>query len=148
MKHIISKMLEYSEIVDGILIGTNKCCRMHLDVMLKKKGVTADISLEETVLDRPLGVDVYVWIPVKDHTAPTAGQLDFGADALAKLVAQKRKIYVHCKNGHGRAPTMVAAYLIRKGMSAGEAIELIASKRPTIHIEDTQRAALREFEKK
>lgn len=141
-------MLEYNDIVDGIFIGTNKCCRMHLDAMLKKEGVTADVSLEETILDRPLGVEMYVWIPVKDHAAPTTDQLDFGANALQKLVSQQKKIYVHCKNGHGRAPTLVAAYLIQKGMSAYDAEALIKRKRPTIHLEDVQRAALREFEKK
>jgi protein-tyrosine phosphatase len=147
MRHIVAKTLEYNEIIDGIFIGTNKCCRMHLDALLKKGGVTADMSLEETVVDRPLGVEVYVWIPVKAHTAPTQRQLDFGADALKKLVEQKSKIYVHCKNGHGRAPTMVAAYLIRKGMSADDAEALIKSKRPSIHIEGAQREALRTFEK-
>lgn len=146
MKHFVAKMLEYNEIVDGLYIGTNKCCRMHLDKTLKKEGVTADVSLEETIVDRPLGVDIYVWIPVTDHTAPTQDQLDFGADVLTKLISQKRRVYVHCKNGHGRAPTLVAAYLIHKGMSVNEAEALIKSKRPTIHIEDAQRAALKEFQ--
>jgi len=54
---------------------------------------------------------------------------------------------VHCQHGHGRAPTLVAAYLISKGNSVEEAISLIASKRSTIHINDKQKEALILFEK-
>ncbi|MBI5023033.1 MAG: dual specificity protein phosphatase family protein [Candidatus Magasanikbacteria bacterium] len=64
---------------------------------------------------------------------------------LEKLVSLKKKIYVHCKNGHGRAPTLVAAYLIRQGKSPDKAITFIKAKRPSIHLEDVQRQALVEF---
>ena len=62
-----------------------------------------------------------------------------------KLVTQDRKVYVHCKNGHGRAPTLVASYLIRKGKNAEEAEAFIKSKRPSVHLDDIQREALQEF---
>ena len=62
------------------------------------------------------------------------------------MVALGKKVYVHCKNGHGRAPTLVAAYLIREhGKSVDEALEIIKAGRPTIHIEDVQREALQVF---
>jgi len=57
----------------------------------------------------------------------------------------KKKVYVHCQNGHGRAPTLVAAYLIRQGKTPMEAIEFIKSKRPTIHLEEVQISALETF---
>ena len=71
--------------------------------------------------------------------------MQFGADALQKLVKMKKKMYVHCKNGHGRAPTMVAAYLISQGKSVDEALALIKKKRPSIHIEKVQKKALQTF---
>lgn len=139
---------EYNYIADGIYIGTNQCCQTHLDEMLKKEGVTVDISLEKGRIDAPFGVEFYIWIPIENHTAPTQEQLDFGVSVLEKLIAMKKKIYVHCQNGHGRAPTLVAAYYIKQGKSVNEAIELIKEKRPTIHIEDIQRKALEEYHKK
>ncbi len=142
------KQLEYNYIADGIYIGTNKCCQTHFDEKLKREGIEADISLEEEHVDAPFGVAFYVWIPVKDHIAPTHDQFDFGVSTLEKLVSLKKKIYVHCQNGHGRAPTMVAAYFIKKGKSPDEAIEFIKAKRPSIHLEDTQREALVEFSKR
>lgn len=141
------KQLEYNYITDGIFIGTNQCCQTHFDEELKQKGIEADISLEEERIDAPFGVQFYIWIPIKNNAAPTQEQLDFGVSTLEKFVAMKKKIYVHCKNGHGRAPTLVAAYLIKDGKSVDEALDLIKTKRPSIHLEDVQREALIMFSK-
>lgn len=145
--HPKTPTLEYNYITDGIYIGTNQCCVMGLVDVLKKEGITADISLEEDRLDAPFGVDMYVWIPVVDKMAPTQDQLSFGAESIEKLVSQSRKIYVHCKNGHGRAPTLVSAYLIRKGYEPAKAIEFVASKRPSVHLHKPQADALEEYHK-
>ena len=147
INHPQIKELEYNHITDGIYIGTNQCCQTHFDERLKKEGITADISLEEDRLDAPFGVDFYIWIPVKNHTAPKPDQLEFGVLVLKKLISMQKKVYVHCKNGHGRAPTLVAAYLIKKGKTPEEAEGLIKTKRPSIHLEDVQRQALGDFSK-
>ena len=142
--HPAAKTLEFNYITNGIYIGTNQCCQTHFDEKLRKIDITADISLEERI-DTPFGVDFYIWIPIKNHTAPVQDQLDFGVSVLEKLVSMKKKVYVHCQNGHGRAPTLVAAYLIRQGKTPMEAIEFIKSKRPTIHLEEVQISALETF---
>lgn len=139
------KKLDFNYIADGIYIGTNQCCQTHFDENLKKEGVSADISLEEDRLDAPFGVEFYVWIPVKNHAVPTKDQLEFGVSVLEKIVAMKKKVYVHCQNGHGRAPTLVAAYLIKQGKTVDEAVQLIKSKRPVIHLENVQIKTLKEF---
>lgn len=146
--HPQNKKLDYNFIADGIYIGTNQCCQTHFDEELKKLGITADISLEEERLDAPFGVDFYTWIPVKNHLPPNQDQMEFGVSTLEKLVAMKKKVYVHCKNGHGRAPTLVSAYLIRKGKSPEEAEAFIKLKRPTMHLEEIQREALKSFSRK
>ncbi len=145
MNHIFKKGLNYNHIADGIYIGTNQCCQTHFDELLLKDGISADISLEEDRVDAPFGVDFYIWIPVKDHAAPTPNQLEFGVSVLEKIVAMGKKVYVHCKNGHGRAPTLVAAYLIKNGKSFEEAIALIKSKRPSVHFGEAQKKALQDF---
>jgi len=140
--------LDFNYIVDGIYIGTNQCCQTHFAEVLKKEGIEADISLEEERIDAPFGVKLYIWIPVKNLTAPTPDQMDFGVSALEKLVLMGKKVYVHCKNGHGRAPTLVAAYLIKKGKTPEEAEIFIKTKRPSIHLEEVQREALKAFSKR
>lgn len=146
-EHPQIKTLEYNYIADGIYIGNNQCCQKHFDERLKKKGISADISLEEERVDIPFGVKFYIWVPTKNHAAPTQKQLDFGVSVLEKLIAAKEKIYVHCQNGHGRAPTLVAAYLIKKGETARDAIKFIKSKRPTIRLKKVQLESLKKFKK-
>lgn len=147
INHSHPNSLEYSLIIDGIYIGTNQCCQTHFDEKLKQEGIDADISLEEDRVDAPFGVNFYVWIPVQNQTAPTYDQLTFGVSTLEKLVAMKKKIYVHCQNGHGRAPTLVAAYLIKSGKTVEEATNLIKNKRSSIHLEEIQIQALHNFAK-
>ena len=143
--HADNPILEYNHIADGIFVGNNQCCIMGLSEVLKREHIVADISLEENRLDVPFGVDIYLWIPVVDEQAPTFDQLSFGAESIERLVLQGKKIYIHCKNGHGRAPTFVAAYLIRKGRTPEDAVNFIASKRPSIHLHKEQEEILKTY---
>ena len=141
--HIV---FDYSQITDHIFIGTNFCCQAHFNEELVKKGVNADISLEENS-ESPLGVNSFLWLPTKDEHSPTQQQLLLGSVAIDLLIETGNKIYVHCRNGHGRAPTLVAAYFISQGKPLKEAIELVKSKRSEIHLNKEQTEALKMFEK-
>ncbi len=139
--------LEFSKITDQIYLGNNMCCGLHFK-SLQDLGISADVDLEETQLEKPEGIEVYLWLPVKDHTAPNQDQLEVGTKVINDMVKAGKKVYVHCKNGHGRAPTMVAAYLVRQGKTPTEAVEFIKQKRPEIHLEGNQMGVLEEFWKK
>lgn len=136
----------YNQITDEIFLGTNYCCKFHFDEDLAKQGIKADISLEAERLDQPFGVDHFLWLPTKDHTAPTLHSLALGVQMIHYLVEQKIKVYIHCMNGHGRAPSLVIAYMISKGKTLDEAIELVQKKRPEIHIEHPQLEQLKLFQ--
>ncbi len=116
---------------------------MHFDNALLKKGIRADISMEEKKIDAPFGVDYYLWLPTKDHYPPTKKQLKVGVAFIKELVKNKIKCYVHCKQGHGRSVTLVAAYLIDKGMSIDETLSFIKKRRPAIHPNKRQIEALK-----
>ena len=137
--------LDYNYITDGIYIGNNQCCQLRFSDELIAQGINTDISFEEERMDAPFGVSYYVWIPVKNFEAPTMEQLEFAVSIMEKNVMMKKKIYAHCQKGHGRAPTFVAAYLINGGKTFEEAELFIKQRRPSIHIEDVQKAVLREF---
>ncbi len=68
-------------------------------------------------------------IPIQDFTAPTPADfkkfLDIVADSL-----RKGKALVHCQAGIGRTGTMAAAYWMKKGLSANEAVKKIRNSRP------------------
>jgi protein-tyrosine phosphatase len=121
-------VFEYNQITPYIYIGTDLCCKLHFKKSLIKKRIKADISLEEEKIDHPKGAEYYLWIPTKNKTPPTQKQLLLGSDFINQLVKNKIKLYVHCRRGHGRAPTLVAAYFISKGMGVKQAIETIRKK--------------------
>jgi atypical dual specificity phosphatase len=136
---------DYNQIDDHIFIGTNQCCILHFKDEFLKMGITSDISLEAERIDAAEGVDSYLWLPVADHYAPTQNQLSQGVGFMTELIKQGQKMYVHCMNGHGRAPTLVAAYYISTGLTVEAAIEKIKQKRTEIHPNEVQIAALSEF---
>lgn len=140
------KVLEFNQITDLIYLGTNLCCSAvpHIKILLDH-GIKADVDLEEERQEETPNIDTYLWLPVKDHHAPTQEQLDTGVATIDSLVKNNKKVYLHCKNGHGRSPTLLAAYFISQGMEVGEAIEKIRSKRLGIHIRDVQIEALNIF---
>jgi len=71
---------------------------------------------------------------------------------LLKIVQQLRvapgeQLLIHCANGHGRTGMVAAAWLIERGEvhSVEEALELLQSKRPTLRLGRSQRAAVEEM---
>ena len=143
----VHNKLEYNKVTPNIYIGTNMCCQTHFEEELLNEGINSDISLEEDRLDSPFGVDFYLWLPTKDQSPPSMDQIKLGVEIIKKLIDMNRKIYIHCKNGHGRAPTLVSAYFITQGMGIEEAINFIKEKRPSIHLHEDQIKALQEFKK-
>lgn len=142
-KHLI---LDYNKITPLIYLGNNTCCTTHFKQEFLNKGIRGDISIEDQRVDNPYGVDYFLWLPVKDHTAPTLKQFWVGVKTIESLINQNIKIYIHCKNGHGRAPTVLAAYFIYTGMSIAQAVRIIEEKRHEIHIEAVQMKQLQKFE--
>jgi protein-tyrosine phosphatase len=136
---------DYNQITDEVFIGTNMCCQSGFSQELLSKGVRADVSLEKDRTDAPSGVDYFLWLPTENHTPPNPKELEIGVKFLDFLIGNKIKTFIHCKNGHGRAPTLFAAYLISRGMEVQDAIALIASKRLGINITESQMKALHEF---
>lgn len=138
-------ILDYNQITPQIYIGTNMCCLTHFEEGLAQEGIHADFSVEQERVDSPFGADYYFWTPVKDHEAPRLNQLHVGIKILGDLLDAGCKVYVHCKNGHGRAPTFVAAYLLSKGNEVEEVVNMIKAARPSIHLQAVQLQILKDY---
>ncbi len=144
--------IDYSQITENIYVGSDLCngpvCPVH-GKDFERLGICGEINLEDEHPETPpKNLNAYLWMPVPDRGAPRLDQLMIGSAAMNEMVKLENVVYVHCKNGHGRSPTMVAAYLMRyKGMDRDGAIKFIKEKRPEIHIEEAQKKALEEFAK-
>ena len=146
-RRISHPKLDFNQITKYIYVGTNMCCIGHFEKKLLAKRILADLSLEDSRCDMPLGVKHYLWIPTKNHYAPRIDAMINGIRFLKTMEEYKIKTYVHCRNGHTRAPTMVIAYLMSKGMTLKNALRLVKAKRSVIHPRKRQLDALKKFEK-
>jgi len=65
---------------------------------------------------------------VEDFMPPTFDQMDEFVDYVDRKLGEGKRVLVHCYAGRGRTGTMLAAYLIRRGMDADAAILEIREK--------------------
>ena len=141
------KRMSYNKIEELIYAGNNLCCQTHFEMELLSKGINADISFEAERLDNPAGVDYFFWFPWEEDTAPSTELIDIAMETMDSLSKRGIKAYVHCKNGHGRTTTFLAAYYIYKGKTVEEALDFVLSKRPSGHLNEVQKQFLVDLEK-
>lgn len=116
---------------------------------LEKLGITAIVSMRMRDIERKelLANFHIVHLPTPDHHAPTIAHLQEGVAFIDKEIKHKGKVYIHCRAGEGRGPTMAIAYLIHTGMTYDDAYALVKKVRTFIHPTQPQVKRLKEFEK-
>lgn len=117
---------------EGRLAGLPGPAFMEWDfARLRKMGYSVVVSLECNRLNtfeiEDSGFE-HKRICVEDFTSPTLDQIDEFLSFIDAKLAERKKVLVHCFAGRGRTGTMLAAYLIHRGMSAEAAIREIRSK--------------------
>ena len=116
--------------------------------VLVKRGITAVVNMRGEFSDKRSNIvpQCYLHLPTVDNTPPTLEQLYQGVEFMKKEIERGGKVYVHCWEGIGRGPTMVAAYLIaEKGMTPDEAWKHIRKIRPFIRPTEVQVAQIERF---
>jgi protein-tyrosine phosphatase len=145
-----SNQWDFSQITEYIYLGADMCCgSTHYDYLVGTMGITADIDLQEERFQAPSPLlEEFLWLPTADTHAPSPAQLMVGVATIEKLVQAKKKMFIHCRLGHGRAPTLVAAWFVSQGMTPERAVAEIEKHRPEIHLNEQQMEALKKFKVK
>jgi len=116
---------------------------------LKAIGITGIINMRMHSPYREnhfLGIK-YLHLPTPDHGAPRMEDLIIGARFANDEIKNGGKVFIHCRQGIGRGPTMTIAYLMKKGDSFQTAISKVRKTRSFINLSHAQIIRLKELEK-
>lgn len=115
---------------------------------LKALGVTAIVNMRthNDYSDAEHEGIKYLHLPTVDNTPPPLDVLLKGADFIDNEIKNNGIVYVHCRQGLGRGPTMAIAYLIKTGLTFEEAYAMIKKVRVFINPRPGQVARLKELE--
>jgi predicted protein tyrosine phosphatase len=115
---------------------------------LKALGVTAIVNMRmHDVYDEAVYAGIkYLHLPTVDNTPPPIDVLIKGADFIDNEIKQGGIVYVHCRQGLGRGPTMAIAYLIKTRMTYKDAYAMVRRARKFINPRPGQIRRLKELE--
>ncbi len=105
-------------ITDHLATGHAPMSYEELD-SLRQQGITAIVNLcgefcDLHQIEESTGFEVY-YLPVVDECAPDLAAMETALDWLDEAIYLDKKVLVHCRLGHGRTGTFIAAYLLRRG---------------------------------
>ncbi len=105
-------------ITDHLATGHAPMSYDELDA-IKEQGITAIVNLcgefcDLHQVEESSGFEVY-YLPVVDECAPDLAAMEKALDWLDEALYLNKKVLVHCRLGHGRTGTFIAAYLLRRG---------------------------------
>ena len=83
----------------------------------------------------------YYEFPIKDDTAPELATF-LALISMISDIAEKESVYIHCRLGRGRAPMVVIAYLISKGVPINDAYSIVYDARPYAFLNLMQKQAI------
>jgi hypothetical protein len=115
---------------------------------LKKLGVTGIINMRvhSVYQDAQYEGIRYLHLPTIDNTAPSLNDLVKGAEFAHDEIKNGGKVYVHCRQGLGRGPTMAIAYLLKMGATYEDAFSVVKKVRTFINPRPAQIKRLKELE--
>lgn len=139
-------LTRYSEITSQIYVGSQirKFGKRKLELWGINSSVNMRIEYDDVAHN--VALTHHCHLPTDDGDAPTLTQLQTGVDFIRQRVVAGDKVYIHCRSGVGRAPTMAIAYFVSQGDPLSEAVKLIIKTRPFIEITPRQIEQLKLFE--
>lgn len=117
----------FSIITDQLAVG--EAPPMRKLEALAKDGFNAVVDLRAEACDNERFLDglgmSFLHVDIEDTDVPTMDQLNLVFSFVDPLLDSGKRIFVHCQNGYGRSPLVVAAILIHRGLGTSEALEIL-----------------------
>lgn len=140
--------MKYSQITPTLYVGGQYTLRAVKT--LKKRGVTGVVNMRMRSIHKETDTNLS-WLsilnlPTPDLTAPRIEDLQKGVKFIRKQIDAGGKVYVHCRAGEGRGPTMGLAFLISEGMTLEDALKLVQKTRTFARPTTPQMKQLKVFE--
>jgi dual specificity MAP kinase phosphatase len=138
--------LKYSQITHELFLGGQYGIRAI--PLMQRLGITGIVnmrtkSLADTTFSQHFAL---CNLPTPDFHAPSMKALRSGVSFIKDQVDQGGKVYIHCRLGEGRGPTMVIAYLLTLGMTYEDALRSVKKVRPFVNLSKAQVEKLHAFE--
>jgi protein-tyrosine phosphatase len=111
-------MYQLNWITDHLATGHAPMSYEDLD-SIREQGIRAIVNLcgefcDLHQIEEGSGFEVY-YLPVVDECAPDLEAMEKALDWMDESIYLDKKVLVHCRLGHGRTGTFIAAYLLRRG---------------------------------
>ena len=111
-------MYDISWITEHLAAGYAPMSYEELD-SIRSQGISAIVNLcgefcDLHEIEETSGFEVY-YLPVVDECAPDLEAMEKALDWMDEAIYLNKKVLVHCRHGHGRTGTFIAAYLLRRG---------------------------------
>jgi protein-tyrosine phosphatase len=135
---------DISRITENLWIGSGDLVGAH-DKRILELRFDIDVDVEEYPHEYVPGVKSVIIFPVGENEEITTEQLALGSAILNEAAKLDLTAYVRSPAGRGRAPTLVAAYLVTTGMNPDQAMSFVRDRRGSVTFSKPQEEALRQF---
>ena len=141
----------FSWILHGELAGMARPDGLPGDLAeLRNLGVGAVVNLTRRPWSRNVFKDAemeYLHLPVRGFDRPSLEQVARFVEFCDDQIGRGSGVVAHCLAGRGRTGTMLACYLVHRGMEPDEAIARVREDRPGSIETSSQETAVHEYYK-
>jgi protein-tyrosine phosphatase len=120
--------------------------------LLAKAGIDSVVDVRSEACDDEAALArhnlAFLHVAVDDREAPSQEQLRTATEWTLAEIAGGRKVYIHCRSGIGRSPSVACAVLVAIGYPLADAYQIVRRQRPWAAFSETQRQALEAFERR